>query len=63
VLSHAAYFAELLDEWSPDNAANERLFRLGASVAKSLCAGGAIDALARYFEYWLLRLEGCAIRR
>ena len=25
VLGHAAYFAELLDEWSPDNAANERL--------------------------------------
>ena len=49
---------ELLDEWAPDNAANERLFRLGASVAESLCAGGAVDALARYFEYWLLRLEG-----
>ena len=58
VLSHAAYFAELLDEWSPDNAANERLFRLGAAVAESLCAGGMVDALARYFEYWLLRLEG-----
>ena len=58
VLSHAAYFAELLDEWSPDNAANERLFRLGASVAQALCEGGEIGPLARYFEYWLLRLEG-----
>jgi DNA repair protein RecO (recombination protein O) len=58
VLSHAAYFAELLDEWAPDNAVNERLFRLGASVAQALCEGGEIGALARYFEYWLLRLEG-----
>jgi DNA repair protein RecO (recombination protein O) len=58
VLSHAAYFAELLDEWAPDNAANERLFRLGASVAQALCEGGDVGPLARYFEYWLLRLEG-----
>ena len=58
VLSHAAYFAELLDEWAPDNAANERLFRLGAAVGEQLCGGGAVSALARYFEYWLLRLEG-----
>jgi len=58
VLGHAAYFAELLDEWAPDNAANERLFRLGAAVCEALCDGGAVDPLARYFEYWLLRLEG-----
>jgi DNA repair protein RecO (recombination protein O) len=58
VLGHAAYFAELLDEWAPDNAANERLFRLGSSVADALCQGGAAEALGRYFEYWLLRLEG-----
>lgn len=58
VLGHAAYFAELLDEWAPDNAANERLFRLGAAVGEVLCDGGSADALARYFEYWLLRLEG-----
>jgi len=58
VLGHAAYFAELLDEWAPDNATNERLFRLGAAVGDALCDGGAVDPLARYFEYWLLRLEG-----
>jgi DNA repair protein RecO (recombination protein O) len=58
VLGHSAYFAELLDEWAPDNAANERLFRLGASVADALGQGGSIEALGRYFEYWLLRLEG-----
>jgi DNA repair protein RecO (recombination protein O) len=58
VLGHAAYFAELLDEWAPDGQANERLFRLGGAVGEALCHGGSIDALARYFEFWLLRLEG-----
>jgi DNA repair protein RecO (recombination protein O) len=57
-LSHLAYFAELLDEWAQDGQANERLFRLGASVGQALHGGGAPEALARYFEYWLLRLEG-----
>jgi DNA repair protein RecO (recombination protein O) len=58
VLGHAAYFAELLDEWAPEGAPNERLFRLGAAVGRALCDGGSASALARYFEYWLLRLEG-----
>jgi DNA repair protein RecO (recombination protein O) len=57
-LTHAGYFAELLDEWAPDGMPNERLFRLGAAVGEALAAGGAVDALARYFEFWLLRLEG-----
>jgi DNA repair protein RecO (recombination protein O) len=57
-LVHAAYFAELIDEWAPDQAVNERLFRLGAAVGEALGRGGSLDALARYFEYWLLRLEG-----
>jgi DNA repair protein RecO (recombination protein O) len=58
VLGHAAYFAELLDEWAPENAPNERLFRLGAAIGAALPLAGSIEALARYFEYWLLRLEG-----
>ncbi len=58
VLAHASYFAELLDEWSPDDAVNERLFRLGAGVGDALGRGGSMEALARYFEYWLLKLEG-----
>ena len=58
VLGHAAYFAELLDEWAPDSGPNARLFRLGAAAAQALACPGSIDALARYFEYWLLRLEG-----
>jgi DNA repair protein RecO (recombination protein O) len=60
ILGHAAYFAELLDEWAPEAQANPRLYRLGAAVARALATarGGAVDALARYFEYWLLKLEG-----
>jgi DNA repair protein RecO (recombination protein O) len=58
VLAHAGYFAELIDEWAPDSAPNERLFRLASGIGEALCRGGSVDALARYFEYWLLRLEG-----
>jgi DNA repair protein RecO len=57
-LGHVGYFAELIDEWAPDNDANETLFRLGASVVDALTAGVAVEPLARYFEYWLLRLQG-----
>ena len=38
--------------------ADERLFRLGASVVDAIAAGAPIEKLARYFEYWLLRLQG-----
>lgn len=59
VLGHVSYFAELLDEWAPDSAPNERLFRLGWAVSAALGrTPGSVEALARYFEYWLLRLEG-----
>jgi DNA repair protein RecO (recombination protein O) len=57
-LGYTAYFAELLDEWAPDSAPNERLYRLGAAVSRALGGAGSTDALARYFEFWLLRLEG-----
>ncbi|MDQ3070779.1 MAG: DNA repair protein RecO [Acidobacteriota bacterium] len=57
-LGHAGYFAELLDEWSPEAQANEKLFRLGAAVGDALADGAPVAPLARYFEYWLLRLEG-----
>ena len=58
VIGYASYFAELLDEWSPENLQNERLFRLGVGVGEALGRGGSCEALARYFEFWLLRLEG-----
>ena len=57
-LGHAAYFAELIDEWAPEADPNEKLFRLGAAVVDALAAGAPIEPLARYFEHWLLRLQG-----
>ena len=57
-LGHAEYFAELIDEWAPEGHADERLYRLGSSVIDALADGAPTQALARYFEFWLLRLQG-----
>ena len=57
-LGYTGYFAELIDEWSPEADPNETLFRLGVSMVDALAAGVPVDPLARYFEYWLLRLQG-----
>lgn len=57
-LEHVGYFAELLDEWAQDADADERLFRLGTSVLDALREGVPVAPLARYFECWLLRLQG-----
>ena len=57
-LGHVGYFAELLDEWAQEADADERLYRLGASMLHALAAGAQVEPLARYFEYWLLRLQG-----
>ncbi len=57
-LGHVGYFAELIDEWAPEADPNEALFRLGVSTLDAMAAGVPIDPLARYFEFWLLRLQG-----
>ena len=57
-LGYAGYFAELIDEWAQEADPNETLFRLGASMVEAMAVGVPIDPLARYFEYWLLRLQG-----
>src|SRR5258708_31274189 len=57
-LGHAEYFAELIDEWAPEGHADERLYRLGSSVIDAFADGAATERLARYFEFWLLRLQG-----
>jgi DNA repair protein RecO (recombination protein O) len=55
---YVGYFAELLDEWAQEADADERLYRLGASMLDAFEAGAPLEPLARYFEYWLLRLQG-----
>jgi DNA repair protein RecO (recombination protein O) len=64
-LSYVGYFAELIDEWAPDAHTDEKLYRLGSSIVDALAGGAPIEPLARYFEYWLLRLQGVypSIRR
>jgi DNA repair protein RecO (recombination protein O) len=57
-LGYAEYFAELLDEWAQEADPNEALFRLGASMVDAIAMDVPIEPLARYFEYWLLRLQG-----
>ena len=57
-LGYIGYFAELLDECAPENDVNETLFRLGESLVDAVVAGVPIQPLARYFEYWVLRLQG-----
>ena len=57
-LGYVGYFAELIDEWAQDNDAKEPLFRLGSAVLDALADGVPSEPLARYFEYWLLRLQG-----
>jgi DNA repair protein RecO (recombination protein O) len=58
VLGHVGYFAELIDEWAPEAHADERLYRLGSAAVDAVAAGTPIERLARYFEYWILRLQG-----
>jgi DNA repair protein RecO (recombination protein O) len=55
---YASYFAELIDEWAPADDPNETLYRLGASVVDAMTLGTSPELLARYFEYWVLRLQG-----
>jgi DNA repair protein RecO (recombination protein O) len=57
-LGHVGYFAELIDEWAPEAHADERLYRLGSSMIDAIAVGAPIQRLARYFEFWLLRLQG-----
>ena len=57
-LGYVGYFAELIDEWAQEADPNETLFRLGASMVDAIAMGVPIQPLARYFEYWVLRLQG-----
>jgi DNA repair protein RecO (recombination protein O) len=59
-LGYSHYFAELIDEWAAEADVDERLYRLGTSALEALVSGTPTEALARYFECWLLRLQGLA---
>ena len=56
-LGHVGYFADLIDEWAPESHADERLYRLGSSITDAIAGGAPVERLARYVEYWILRLR------
>lgn len=57
-LAMSAYFAELIDAGAADADPDERLYRLGSATVDAMAAGVPVAPLARYFECWLLRLQG-----
>lgn len=57
-LGCATYFAELIDEWASESHEDERLYRLGVSMVEAIATGVPSEPLTRYFEYWLLSLQG-----
>ena len=57
-LGCASYFAELIDEWAAESHEDERLYRLGVSMVEAIASGVPSEPLTRYFEYWLLSLQG-----
>ncbi len=57
-IGYVGYFAELIDEWAQENDPSETLYRLGTSIVEAMAGGVPIEPLARYFEFWLLRLQG-----
>ena len=53
-----SYFAELLDAFSPDGAAEDAVYRLAIAVIRAAEEGQSPRVLARYIEAWLLKLHG-----
>ncbi len=54
----AAYFAELIEEFCPARAREDVAFRLLLTTLQALQAGGDAGFLARYFEAWILMING-----
>lgn len=54
-----AYLSELVIEFAPPHEPNERLFRMvNACLEAASGAPAEMEAIARYFEVWILRLAG-----
>src|SRR5512134_2849696 len=50
--------AELLDAFSPEGEAEEKVYRLALAVVRAVEGGASPELLGRYLEAWLLRLHG-----
>lgn len=58
-LTGLAYMGDLVIEFSPPYEANARLFRMVKACLDAICESQSdLQLILRYFEIWLLRLEG-----
>lgn len=59
ILTGLAYMGDLVIEFSPPYQPNERLFRMVKACLDAICESQSdLQVILRYFEIWLLRLEG-----
>ena len=58
-LTSLAYMGDLIIEFSPPYQPNERLFRMVKACVEALAQSPSdLQPLVRYFEIWILKLEG-----
>lgn len=53
-----SYFAELIEEFVPGRVREDVVFRLLHSILQALARKGDIGLLTRYFEAWVLQVNG-----
>ena len=59
ILTGFAYMGDLLIDFSPPHQANDNLFRMAIACFEAASETPSdLEAVLRYFELWLLRLEG-----
>lgn len=59
ILTGFAYMGDLLIDFSPPHQANDNLFRMALACFEAAAETPSdLDAVLRYFEVWLLKLEG-----
>ena len=59
ILTGFAYMGDLLIDFSPPHQANDNLFRMALACFEAASETPEdLDAVLRYFEVWLLKLEG-----
>jgi DNA repair protein RecO (recombination protein O) len=59
VLSGFAYMGDLLIDFSPPHQANDNLYRMALACFEAVAENpDDLDSVLRYFEVWLLKLEG-----
>jgi DNA repair protein RecO (recombination protein O) len=59
ILTGLAYMGDLLIEFSPPHQANDKLFRMATACFDAVSNSPSdLQAILRYFEVWLLKIEG-----